>query len=254
MSLDAWILVAIIFFAIAAFVLEWLPMDVVALTSLGLCMVFDLVSPEEAISGFSNTAVITVLMMFILSAGFVHSGLVTKLAYRISDLPGTTRWGAAVMLLLLAGAVSAFLNNTAAVAVFMPVAIYLARHHRTSPSKLLLPLSYTAIFGGTCTLIGTSTNLLVSSLAGQLGVGEFSMFEFLALGSIFFSVGFLYNVLIPMKHLPPRSIPASLTSKYHLSGFLTELKVPVGSKLIGRTVVEEQVSDQYQLNVLEILR
>jgi di/tricarboxylate transporter len=254
MSLDAWILVLIIAFAIAAFVREWLPMDVVALTSLGLLLVFDLVSAEEAITGFGNSAVITVLMMFILSAGFVHSGLVTKLAYRISGLQGAGKWGTSVMLLLLAGIVSAFLNNTAAVAVFMPVAIYVSRHHRSSPSKLLLPLSYTAIFGGTCTLIGTSTNLLVSSLARESGVGEFSMFEFISLGSVFFFTGLAYNVFLPMKYLPPRSVPASLTSKYHLSGFLTELKVPASSRLIGHTVFEQQVSERYQLNVLEIIR
>jgi di/tricarboxylate transporter len=253
MTFDVLLLIVVIVFAIVAFVREWLPIDVVALTTLGLLLIFDLVTPEEAISGFSNPAVITVLMMFILSAGFIHAGLMSKLAYRISDVGGEW-WYPSVLLLVLAGVASAFLNNTAAVAVFMPVAIHLARHHQFSPSRLLIPLSYTAIFGGTCTLIGTSTNLLVSSLADQHGVGEFTMFEFMLLGGVFFAAGLVYIVLVPMRYLPPRSVPSSLTHKYHLSGFLTELKVPSRSKLIDRTVLQERVSERFRMNVLEILR
>ena len=254
MSFEIVLLLGIIVFAVASFAFEWMPMDVVAITSLGLLLVFDLVSPEEAISGFSNSAVITVLMMFVLSAGFVHSGLVTRLAYKIAELTGEAQWSAAILLLVLAGLVSAFLNNTAAVAVFMPVAIHIARHYRFSPSRILLPLSYTAIIGGTCTLIGTSTNLLVSSLAERQGVGPFSMFEFMALGGAFFAVGLLYNVFVPMRRLQPRSPLSSLTTKYHLEGFLTELRVPASSRIVGKTVLEEKLSERFQMIVLEILR
>jgi di/tricarboxylate transporter len=254
MNLEILVLVGIILFALMAFVREWLPMDVVSLTCLGLLLLFGLVTPEEAISGFSNPAVITVMMMFILSAALVDSGLVARLAYRISDWTGGGQWHAVVLLLLLAGLVSAFLNNTAAVAVLMPVAIHLARQHRFSSSRLLMPLSFVAIFGGTATLIGTSTNLLVSSLASEHGLSPFSMFEFLPLGSILFGIGFLYVTLVPMRFLEPRSVVSSLTRKYHLEGFLTELKVGSNSKLIDRTVVEEQISERYEMTVLEILR
>jgi len=136
----------------------------------------------------------------------------------------------------------------------MPVAIQLARHYNFSPSKLLLPLSYTAIFGGTMTLLGTSTNLLVSSLSAERGAGAFSVFEFLLLGMILFGVGLLYNILIPMRFLPSRVNPANLTRGYHLSAFLTEVKIPSSSRLVGRTVVEEQVSERHRINVLEIIR
>ncbi len=254
MTLEILLLVGIIVFAVAAFAFEWMPMDVVALTCLGLLLLFGLVSPEEAISGFSNPAVITVLMMFVLSAGLIHSGLVTRLAYRISHLTGASQWNAAILLLVLTGVISAFLNNTAAVAVFMPVAIHLSRHYRTSPSRILLPLSYTAIIGGTCTLLGTSTNLLVSSLADRQGIGEFSMFEFMFLGGIFFVVGLAYNLVVPMRFLSAGDRTESLTRKYHLSGFLTELRVAPNSRLIGRTVLEEQISERFQMTVLEIIR
>lgn len=254
MNFDILVLVGIILFALTAFMRDWLPMDVVSLTCLGLLLAFGLVTPEQSISGFSNPAVITVLMMFILSASIVESGLVTRLAYRISDWTGGGQWKPALLLLLLAGLTSAFLNNTAAVAVLMPVAIHLARQHRFSPSRLLMPLSFVAIFGGTATLIGTSTNLLVSSLAREHGLEPFSMFEFLPLGAVLFVVGFLYVTLVPMRLLEPRSAVASLTRKYHLEGFLTELRVGPNSKLVNRTVVEEHIRERYEMTVLEILR
>lgn len=254
MSFDILLLSGIIVFSILAFAREWLPMDVVALTCLALLLVFDLVTPEQAISGFSNPAVITVMMMFVLSAALVHSGVVSKLGYKISELGGGSQWKASILLLVLTGVISAFLNNTAAVAVFMPVAIHIARLNKFSPSKLLMPLSYTAIFGGTCTLLGTSTNLLVGSLSAKQGTGSFSVFEFLALGSVFFVTGLVYNVLVPMRFLPSRAITSSLTRKYHLSGFLTELRVPPTSKLVASNVVREQVSERFQMNVLEVLR
>lgn len=250
MSIDQWLLIGVIAFTITAFVREWLGMDVVAVTTLALLLVFDLVSVEEAVAGFSNSAVLTVMMMFILSEGLVQSGLVTKAGYRIADLTGTSQWVASVLLLVLVGTISGLINNTAAVSVFMPVAIHLARHFGFSPSKILMPLSFVAIFGGTCTLFGTSTNLLVSSLADE----SFTVFEFLPLGLVLLVVGLVYTVAVPMRLLPSRRILSSLTRQYHLSGFLTELRVPQGSKLAGRTVVDEQVSSRFHLNVLEVIR
>lgn len=250
MSIDQWLLIGVIAFTITAFVREWLGMDVIAVTTLALLLVFDLVSVEEAVAGFSNSAVLTVMMMFILSEGLVQSGLVTKAGYRIADLTGTSQWVASVLLLVLVGTISGLINNTAAVSVFMPVAIHLARHFGFSPSKILMPLSFVAIFGGTCTLFGTSTNLLVSSLADE----SFTVFEFLPLGLVLLVVGLVYTVAVPMRLLPSRRILSSLTRQYHLSGFLTELRVPQGSKLAGRTVVDEQVSSRFHLNVLEVIR
>jgi len=254
MDFQSLVLLVIIAFAVAAFVREWFPLDVVALISLGLLLLFDLVTPKEAIAGFSNEAVVTVMMMFVLSDGLVRSGLINKLAHRIAEHSKESYWRAAIALLILTGVLSAFINNVAAISIFMPVAIHLANHFRVSPSKLLLPLSFASIFGGTCTLIGTSTNLLVSSLSDEQGFRAFRMFELAGLGSILFVVGMLYNVLVPMRFLPDRAVYSSLTRKYHLSSFLTEVQIPEGSKLVGRTVVEEEISQRHQLNVLEVVR
>ena len=143
---------------------------------------------------------------------------------------------------MVVGVLSAFINNTAAVTVFMPVAIHLANHFRFSPSKILLPLSYTAIIGGTCTLIGTRPTSS-SARWRPRRAGAFSVFEFFYLGAILFVVGLVYNMLVPMRSCR-RAITSSLTRKYHLSDYLTELKVPSGSKLVGRTVLEEHISER----------
>ncbi len=252
--MDIWILVAIIAFTFLAFSFEWLPIDAVALSSLGLLLLFGLVTPQEAIRGFSNDAVITVMMMFILSYGLAHTGLIDRFGQKLSQMSGATHWTAAVALILVCGVLSAFVNNTAAMAILMPVGIQIAKHYDVSPSRILLPLSYLSIIGGTCTLIGTSTNLLVSSRSEESGYGAFSMFEFLGLGLILLVVGLIYIVLVPMRFLKPRAATSDLTAKYQLSSFLTEVQVPEGSQLIGSNVVEARINERFRLTVLEILR
>lgn len=248
------LLIAVVVFAVTSFALQKWPIDVTAITVLGLLLLFGLVTPEQGISGFSNPAVITVMMMFVLSGSLVQSGIVSRVGHRIAHLSGGSGRRAAIALLLLAGVVSAFINNTAAVAILMPMAILLAKHYRHSPSRLLIPLSYVSILGGTCTLIGTSTNLLVSSLAVEAGQAPFGVFELAAVGVPLFLAGLAYVVVVPMRWMPERDTDASLTRKYHLSSYLTEVRVPPGSSLVGRTVLDEGLSDRFRLNVLEIVR
>jgi di/tricarboxylate transporter len=251
--MPAWALVALLVFMLVASVLEWMAVEVVALVVLAVLLLSGALSVTEAISGFSDPAVVTVLMMMILSEAIVESGVVAQFGHRISRVSGGSSRVQITLLFLTAGLLSMFINNTAAVAMFIPVAIQLSKQLRLSPSKLLLPLNYAAIFGGTCTLVGTSTNILVASLAKSHGVPAFSMFEFLRMGGIYFLVGLAYNFLL-VRWLPERSDPTSLTGKYQLATYLTEVRVPAGSPLVGRTVVQEKVSDRFHLNVLEILR
>ncbi len=252
--MDIWILSAIIVFTFLAFSFEWLRIDAVALSSMGLLLLFGLVTPQEAIRGFSNDAVITVMMMFILSYGLTHTGLIDRFGQKLAQLSGHTHWAAAITLILVCGVLSAFINNTAALAILMPVAIQIGKHYGVSPSRILLPLSYLSILGGTCTLIGTSTNLLVASMSAEYGYGVFSMFEFVALGLILLVGGFAYIVFVPMRRLPDRVGAADLTTKYRLSSFLTEVQVPEGSSLVGRNVVDAHINERFRLTVLEILR
>ncbi len=247
------LLVALLAFMLLAAALEWMAVEVVALVVLATLLVSGQISLAEATRGFSDPAVLTVLMMMVLSEAISESGVVAQVGHRI------TRWsrghtGLQVALLFgVTGVLSMFINNTAAIAMFIPVAIQLAKQMRASPSRLLLPLNYAAIFGGTCTLIGTSTNILVSSLAADRGLAPFSMFEFLRMGVFYFAAGMAYNLLL-VRRLPDRGDPASLTGKYQLATYLTEVRVPASSPLVGRTVVDARISDRYFLNVLEIQR
>jgi di/tricarboxylate transporter len=252
--MEIYALLAILGFMLLSFAFQWLPLDVTALTVLGLLLLFGLVTPQEAIAGFANPAVVTVMMMFVLSHGLVESGLINRLGYRISHISGPTPWRAVVSLLVATGVLSAFINNTAAIAIFMPLAMMLARHYRFSPSRILIPLSYVAIAGGTCTLIGTSTNLLVSSLAVEGGLEPFGVFELAAFGVVLFAVALAYNLLVPMRTLPERADVSSLTRKYSLGPYLTELRLPATSPLVGATVLERGISHRFNLNVLEIIR
>ena len=254
MDFDAVLFLVVLAFTVASFVFQWLPVDVTALATLGLLLLFGLVSPAEALSGFSNEAVIVVLMMFILSSSLVQSGVVTRVGHQIAQLSGRSRWRASILLLTLTGGLSAFINNTAAVAISMPLGIHLAKHYRFSPSKILMPLSFASIFGGMCTLVGTSTNLLVSSMAADRGLAPFGVFEFFAVGGVLFVLGMSYNVFVMLRFLPSRSAASSLTLKYQMSAYLTEVRVPEGSRLVGSTVVAEEISDRFRLNVVEIIR
>ena len=158
------ILLFVISFAIVFFVMEILPLEVTALASLGLLLLFDILSIEQAISGFSNNAVITIGAIFILSRSLVKTGFLEVLAQFLYKLGGKNVWVTVSIFLITVSLVSGFINNTAAVAIFIPVIFKICQKYHISPTKLLLPLSYAAILGGTLTLIGTSTNLVVSSV------------------------------------------------------------------------------------------
>ena len=158
------ILLIIISFAIVFFSMEILPLEVTALAAVGLLLLFDIISIEEAISGFSNNAVITIGAIFILSRSLVKTGFLEVLAQFLYKLGGNNAWVTISIFFITVSLISGFINNTAAVAIFIPVIFKMCQKFHISPTKLLLPLSYAAILGGTLTLIGTSTNLVVSSV------------------------------------------------------------------------------------------
>ena len=158
------ILLIIISFAIVFFSMEILPLEVTALAAVGLLLLFDIISIEEAISGFSNNAVITIGAIFILSRSLVKTGFLEVLAQFLYKLGGNNAWITISIFFITVALISGFINNTAAVAIFIPVIFKMCQKFHISPTKLLLPLSYAAILGGTLTLIGTSTNLVVSSV------------------------------------------------------------------------------------------
>ena len=146
------------------------------------------------------------------------------------------------------------MNNTAIVAIFMPVTIRLAHRYRMSPSKLLIPLSYAAIMGGTLTLVGTSTNLIVNSIYINNDGQSLGMFEFAKFGWITLTIGIIYVLTIAPKILPSRTVTSSLTQSYHMAGYLTEMKLSKDSPLVGSSCQQRNISQNYDVIVLDIQR
>ncbi len=231
MTPDLWITLIVLVGAVVMFVSEKLPVDVVALLILGSLLVFGVVSPGEALSGFSSPATITVAAMFVLSAGLQRSGALRGVAELLSRVRWP--WLLGLLMMLLASVASAFINNTAIVAVFLPLVISGVVARGLSPSKFLIPLSFAAQFGGVCTLIGTSTNLLVDSLARQAGQTGFTLFEFASLGLWFVAAGTLYMMVAQRFLLPDLGIPDRAADD-HSGRYLVELLVPEKSPAIGR--------------------
>jgi len=236
------------------FVMEILPIEVTAMGAIGVLLLFNVISWQEAISGFSNPAVITIGAIFIMSRALVKTGFLEVFADFLAKKGGNRKWLTIFIFLLTVSIISGFINNTAAVAIFIPLGIDLCQRFRISPTKVLLPLSYAAIFGGTLTLIGTSTNLVVSSIMEEMNMAPFSMFEFTKLGLIFLVLGTLYNMIISKWFMPSRSIISSLTRKYHMGSFLTEFKVGEDSPLIGNAYKDLDISQKYNLQVYKIIR
>ena len=257
--IDIVIVCIIVVAAMVLFATEKLRVDLVALlimTTLMLIGVFrpGFLSVQEAIAGFSNKATITIAAMFILTAGLVKTGSISMLSQRLIGLGGSSERRIFLVLMLSAGVASAFINNTAAVAVFIPIALSVSRQFKISPTRLLLPLSFISIVGGTCTLIGTSTNILVSAMSADAGVGAFKMFELTKLGLVFFVVGLIFLLVFAHRILPDRAQARDLTSKYKVGEFFTIVVVDKKSSLVLRTPAESRINQRYDVTILEIIR
>ena len=254
MTVEMLILSAIIMGAVILFALDIFPVDKVSALILSTLVIFRLVTPDEAIAGFGNAATVTVACMLALSYGIESTGGLHYLANKIVDLAGKSEFKILVSIVVAVGLLSAFINNTAAVALFLPLTIAVAREQRLDASKLLMPMSFAAIFAGTCTLIGTSTNLLVYSLALKHLDWRIGIFEFAYAGLIFSGAGILYLLLIGRRLIPSRRTGISLTEEYRLRHFVTELILGEDSPLIGKTIAEIEFREKHNVEVVEIIR
>ena len=217
-------------------------------------MLTGILSPEEGISGFSNEATITIAALFILSEGWFKTGVVNYIGRIFIKIFERKFWIANSFMMFISGVVSAFINNTTQVALSIPILLKVSKELKISPSKLLLPLSYATVFGGILMLIGTSTNILVSSLAKQYGQPPFSMFEFTPLASIFFVAGLLYMMFIGIHLIPDRGKDSDLTSSYGLGDYLTEIIIKKESSSVGKKIKEAPLVKDLGIEILEIRR
>ena len=240
--------------AVVLFVTEKFSTDIVAILVMIVLLVFRVLTPAEGLAGFANTATVTVGAMFVLSAGMFRSGAVNFVGKALGRL---ARHSSRLMLFVLmvgVGVLSSFLNNTAAVAILIPVVIVVARRAKTSPSKLLMPLSYASMFGGMCTVLGTSTNILASSIAEQAGLGAFGMFEFTKLGIIFFAVGVAYMMTLGRRLVPDHRGQGDLTTSFGLGDYLTDLVLQTESRSVGHSLASAPLVKELNIDVLQILR
>lgn len=250
------LVLAIIALALVLFATDWLSFDITALLIMALLMLTGLVSPREGISGFANSATITVLAMFILSGGIERTGLVHWVADQVVALAGRNPFKQVLLLVAVVGPVSAFINNTAAVAILLPMTVAVARDTRTSPSKLLIPLSFASMLGGVMTLIGTSTNLIASGLAEEFLGPEagLSLFTFSQVGFLVFLVGSVYLLTVGFRLLPDRVPPEQEAGGFRLEEYLGEVRVTPGSPFAGQRVTETLLSRVLGIDVLEVIR
>lgn len=254
LTLEIGLVLFLVSLAIFLFATELLPFDITALLIMGLLMLLNLVTPAQGISGFANSATITVLAMFILSGGIQRTGLLDLVARKVVRHAGPNPLKQVLLIALIVGPMSAFLNNTAVVAILMPVALTIARDTRTSPSKLLMPVSYASQLGGVMTLIGTSTNLLASGLSEEFGYGAFDLFMFSQVGFLVFLLGTVYLLTVGFRLIPARIDPEDARTSYRLEEYLAEVKVVAGSPLVGQRVAETVIQKVWGMDVLEVLR
>jgi len=260
---DMLVVFGVVLLALFLFITEYFPIDVTAILVMVLLMVlepFTRISVAEGISGFSNNATITVLAMLILSAGITRTGAVQALGKRLSAFAGDDPFRQLLATVGVAGAPSGFINNTPVVAMLVPIISDVAHKGNTSPSKLLLPLSYASMLGGMLTLIGTSTNILASDVAGRLSaeypsLHEFSMFEFTGLGVVVLIVGSVYLLTIGHRLIPER-VPAQedYIEEYEMEDYLSAVEVPEDSPLVGRTIADVVQTELYDADVLKLIR
>ena len=254
MTLEIGFVLLLTIVAVVLFVTEKFSTDIVAILVMVVLLVSRVLTPAEGLAGFANTATSTVGAMFVRSAGMFRSGAVNFVGRGLGRL---ARHSSGLMLFVLmvgVGVLSSFLNNTAAVAILIPVVIVVARRADTSPSKLLMPLSFASMFGGMCTVLGTSTNILASAISEQAGLGAFGMFEFTKLGVIFFAVGVTYMMTVGRKLVPDHRGRGDLTTSFGLGDYLTDLILQADSKSVGKALESAPLVKDLGIEVLQIRR
>ena len=254
MTPAALITLCVIVGAVILFITEVVSIDLVALLIIVTLVLLGVITPEQGVEGFSNKATVTVTFMFILSAALLKTGALQFVAHRLS---GTFRYnfnGGIILMMILIAVISAFINNTPVVAVFIPVVMQIAHASGKSPTKMLIPLSFASIFGGTCTLIGTSTNIVVSGIAEKSGEAGFSMFAMTPMGVVFLLAGIGYMVFVGIRWLPERKEAQTLAQKFGMRNYLTEIELLEQADSVGRRIMEAPLVNELELEVIEVRR
>lgn len=245
----------VLFLSILLFISGWLAPEITGLLAAGLLMATGVLTPGEALEGFGSPALVTLMGLFALSAGLFRSGGLDRLRGLIgSDAIRSPKRMIALMVAAV-GPVSAFVPNTPIVASLLPVVEAWCKRRGVSPSKVLLPLSFATVLGGTMTLLGSSVNLLASEVSSKLGYGAFGLFSFTPIGVGVWLIGGAVMVLLSDNFLPDRGAESDdLAADLSNSGYLTEVLIPAGSELVGQSLHGSRLQRRYDIDVLELHR
>ena len=260
MTFEIGFLFLILAVMVTLFLTEKIPVDLTAFLGLVVLIFSGFVKSDEAFTGFASSAVITMLSIFIVSASLLHTGIADMVGARIHAWVGSREVPLIVTIMLVSGVLSAFMNNIAAAAVLLPAVASLARRAGLSPSRLLMPLSFGAILGGTTTLVGTPPNILVGALLEAQGMESFELFDFAPLGIMLLVLGILFMATIGRRLLPSREMTPSpsattdLADVYHLDERIFSIRIPSDSGLDGTTLEEARLGTALGVQVVAVLR
>ncbi|MEX0691859.1 MAG: SLC13 family permease [Gemmatimonadales bacterium] len=254
MTPDIALTLAITLGALGLFIWNRLRMDLVGLIIMTMLIVTGLLTPAEGISGFANEAMVTVAAMFVLSAGMIRTGGVDRMGRWVARLAGESEVRLIMVCLAIVIPLSAFVNNTPVVVVMIPIVLGICRTTGIVPSRVFMPISFASQMGGTTTLIGTSTNLLVAGLALDLGLPRLGLFAPTLPALVLAAVGVLYLLTVGRWLTPHRQPAADLQETYALREYVTVLTVESASSVVGKTLGEAQFASTYGLEVIGVER
>lgn len=250
------ILITIILLVVAVvlFATEKIPVDIVGIMLVIGLILTGVLTAQEGLAGFGDNIIITIGGLFVLTGGLVKTGLVDLIGRRLYRVAGGNEFVLTALIMFVAAASAAIMKNTTTTAMFLPVVIGLAERAKIAPSKLLMPLAFGAILGGSSTLIGTSTNLAVSSAIQRYGMEPYSMFELTTVGICIAVAGLIYMLVLGLRLLPRRGGDESLTEQYHIREYVSEVLVLPNSPFAGKTLGEADINRELDLSVLGIVR
>jgi di/tricarboxylate transporter len=252
MTLSIFLVLTLLVAVVVVFSFEWVSVDLATLVLLSILVLSGILTVDEAFSGFSNEIIIILAAIFVLSGALMKGGVLDHLSDVIHRFAGGSRNKVLLCVMPVTAFISSFMNNTTTTAVMMPAVLGLCRKSRLSPGKVLIPLAYASMLGGTCTLIGTSTNVAASGFLRSAGLEPFSMFEFLPVGAAICMVGILYVMLVGHRLLPDTR-EAGYEEQYSIREYLSEVIVTPGSPLAGQALRDSRLG-QMGLQVRAVLR
>lgn len=254
MTFEIGLVFGIITLAMLLFFTEKFSIDTIAIGIMALFMFTGILDLEEGFAGFSNPATVTVAAMFVISSALFNTGILDNLGPLLAFQAKSSEHRMVIVLMLLSGTLSAFINDTAVVALLMPTVIQVAKKQNISPSKLLMPLSFGALMGGICTLLGTSTNILVSGIVERAGLPEFGVFEMSLAGLGFFLVGMIYMSTVGIWLIPRRKPGVNISEEIRLGNYLVEILIGKEYEQLNEQLLKQRIFKTLGIDALQIIR